>query len=171
MDDNWHASALNVRDRTRKIMAIHLIARDVWSALHESFNVPNVNVWYLYLELDNNTWIRLDVVPGSGDDKLRCKIRLISTDRSYPPNVVYKRVFTINGTMTLDDLVAKAQSNGRQKYTVTNEGRGRRHWYTTFIHDFEKDNTISATKFDMSWFFPSKDQREESPIGEGTFLT
>ncbi|KAK5625714.1 hypothetical protein RRF57_001430 [Xylaria bambusicola] len=175
MDDNWHTDDLNLQDRSRPITAIHLVAFSPWETAHSTFPPREVNDWYLFLELDNQTWIRLDVVPGLGDDELRCKIRLVSADRSYPPTVVHKRTSTVNGTMTLENLVETTHRNDRQKYKVTNVGEGRRHWYSTFIQDLEKGNVISANErpvhFEMSWFFMDKNACAASPIIEGTFLT
>ncbi|KAI1421206.1 hypothetical protein F5Y12DRAFT_790199 [Xylaria sp. FL1777] len=177
MDDNWVTDRLKGSDLSRRIIFMHLVAYPSPS-MDDDVEPPinQTNHWCLFLDFGDNTSVRIDVSPGYGPDGYRAKIRLASRDHACTRNHLYKSTYTVNlnHTVTVQDLVVVAQTNGRQKYEFSIGWEGCRYWNYMFIRDLENQYILTRGAAiqawdSMSWFYHTIHGASRSPVKAGVF--
>ncbi|KAI1753962.1 hypothetical protein F4782DRAFT_528892 [Xylaria castorea] len=175
MDENWHQGGLDLRDLSREIITIYLVAYPSASREDDDEPFELSNHWCLFLEFENHQSVRLEVVPGYGSDGLRGKVRLTSKSHACTTNDICQMSFEVNCRVTLDDVVAIVQREGRQKYEFAPGWEGCRFWNSIFMQDLENYRIVPAGAANqafgaMGWFYHSVRGGERKDIKLGLFL-
>ena len=123
---------------------------------------PPTNHWTIFLQLGSNRSVKVDMIPGDGDDGLLGFIVLESKKYDMTNKRIKSLTFIPPCTLLVKDVLALITEKGRDRYTFTEEEEGCRFWICTVVKDLEgagkvpKDSSIeSDLTLSRYWGFPS----------------
>ena len=123
---------------------------------------PPTNHWTIFLQLDVNRSVKLDMIPGDGDDGLLGLIVLESKKYHMTNKKIKSLTFIPQFTLLVKDVIALITEKGRERYTFTEEEEGCRFWICTIVQDLEdagkipKESAIESVRtLSRYWAFPS----------------
>jgi len=96
------------------------------------------------LQVSKAQFVRIDMMPGYGDDGQRGKIRISSKSYISSINAIKEVSFSVIGIVTLQSILEFLASKGREKYQFTEEGEGCRFWVSVIAGDLESAGIIEA---------------------------
>lgn len=174
LDSNWDCDKLEQGALAGSVRLIHLVAYRNESNKGDGEGMPATNHWCTFLELSDRTSVRLDMMPGYGNDGLQGKIEISSKKYSCTNSSIKVLTFTTTRGVTVQKIVDLISLKGRQKYQFTPEWEGCRYWNLILVQDLEAAGYIDGGSAEAAmpalssyWVFPRG--QEMRAIRKGTF--
>lgn len=174
MDRNWDLDEFSTRDWEERVVFIHICAYVNKDNAGDEDGNPPTNHWAIFLQLANQSSVRLDMAPGYGSDGLRGKIHVASKRYQMTQNAIHSLTFPVATGVTVRTITDLINRGKRQKYTFTEEMEGCRFWIYTIMCDLEAAGIVAPGSAAMVWEAVSCYWRyplgcEQREVRQGTF--
>jgi hypothetical protein len=100
------------------------------------------NIWCIFLQTSPNESVALRMVYDESSTGI---LTLESKDDVYPDEVLRVVQFRTLGQPTVRQMIRVLLERGRERYRLTQEGRGQRHWYARILADWEEEELLTES--------------------------
>jgi hypothetical protein len=162
LSDHFGTSKFKESDLEQVVERIHLCGYMNEDNVGDDDGRPPTNHWAIFLQVDPKKSVKLDMIPGDGDDGLLGYIVLESKGYNMTNKGIRSLTFIPTCEFPVSDVLNLIMKNGRDKYIFTEEEEGCRFWICTLVRDLEeagkllKDSAATAlSTLGSYWVFPS----------------
>ena len=160
--DHFGTSSFEEFDLEEVVEKVHLCAYTNENNAGDDNDRPPTNHWTIFLQLDVESSVKVDMIPGDGDNGLLGFIVLESKTYVMTNKGIKSLTFTPACKLLVKDVINLIMEKGRDRYEFTEEEEGCRFWIYTVVKDLEearkipKDSTVDAVHtLGCYWVFPS----------------
>lgn len=171
--EHFATKSLEESDLDEIVKGIHLTGYLVSNDLEFEQDCNPTNHWTMFLELDREKSVKVDMTPTYTDGELTGLILLESKDCVMTNKSVKSITFSPKDELRVKNVMEVIMSNGRDRYIFTDEGEGCRFWVCTVIKDLEAAEEISkgsavvaVRTLSCYWASPSEGTHREMEAGE-----
>jgi hypothetical protein len=132
IDGNWGTSRFHATSLTEAVQQVHFCAHE--NAQNAgSGSQPATNHWSLFLEIDPNRLVQVDVAPGS--PHLPGMVILETKRYNVTNNKVYDVCSQVPAGTTVETILQLIIDKGHDRYVFAPVGERCRYWLWTFAWD------------------------------------
>ena len=140
---HFGAKFLQESDLDQVVKEIHLAGYVLSDDLEFEQDQSPTNHWTMFLELDREKSVKVDITPTYANGEMTGLILLESKDYTMTNKAVKSLTFSLKDELHVKDVIEIIMRNGRDRYIFTDKGEGCRFWVCTVIKDLEMAGAIS----------------------------
>ncbi|OJA17071.1 hypothetical protein AZE42_09254 [Rhizopogon vesiculosus] len=177
VDNNWGTSQFPSSALTEAVQQVHFCAHANTENAGSDGQSPT-NHWSMFLEIDPNRSVGVDVVPGDLHSPGMIILEMIETKDC---SVLNENVYDIHSGVpegtTVETILGLIIDKGRDRYMFTTVGEGCRYWLQAFARDMVDAHLLSSEVAERAsdvlacyWKYPVGSECEPRVMGQGRFF-
>jgi len=175
LSDHFGTSKLDEPNLDETVENIHLCGYANENNGGDKDGRPPTNHWTIFLQTIHQRSVKVDMIPGDGEDGLQGYILLESKKYAMTNKGIKSVTFAPMNRLPVKDVITIIMANGRDRYMFTEDEEGCRFWICTVVKDLEDAKKIvegseAVARHTLSYYWEFPTGSTPRKMESGTFF-